>query len=223
MVPQLLYHDLKDIAMKTNRLPPYSNSTIKQTPKTQPALLARLCGVLVLAASCVWVTSAFAQLAPGAKAPVFKAPAALAGQPFEFDLQAALEQGPVVVYFYPKAFTSGCTIEAQLFAQAMDDFKAVDTTVVGVSGDDIDTLKKFSEGPCGGKFAVAADPDNKVIKAYDAGFAIIPGMAKRISYAVAPDGTILQTFESMRPDQHVSMTLEAVRDWHKQQALNKTQ
>lgn len=146
----------------------------------------------------------------------------MAGKPFEFDLQAALDQGPVVVYFYPKAFTSGCTIEAQLFAQAMDDFKAVNTTVVGVSGDDIDTLKKFSEGPCGGKFPVAADPDGKIIKAYDAGFAIIPGMADRISYAVAPDGTILQTYESMSPDQHVTRTLAAVRDWHAQQPSAKT-
>ncbi|WP_243477504.1 peroxiredoxin [Orrella daihaiensis] len=168
------------------------------------------------------MTTAQAQLAPGSRAPDFKAPAAMAGKPFEFDLQAALDQGPVVVYFYPKAFTSGCTIEAQLFAQAMDDFKAVNTTVVGVSGDDIDTLKKFSEGPCGGKFPVAADPDGKIIKAYDAGFAIIPGMADRISYAVAPDGTILQTYESMSPDQHVTRTLAAVRDWHAQQPSAKT-
>ncbi|MCD8566292.1 MAG: peroxiredoxin [Burkholderiaceae bacterium] len=138
-----------------------------------------------------------------------------------FDLQATLKQGPVVVYFYPKAFTSGCTVEAQLFAQAMDDFKAVDTTVVGVSGDNIDTLKKFSEGPCGGKFAVAADPDGKIIKAYDAGLAIIPGMADRISYAVSPDGTILETYESMSPDQHVTRTLAAVRDWHATQQLTK--
>lgn len=180
---------------------------------------------MTLFTACVfWATSAQAQLKPGAQAPGFTAQAALAGQPFEFDLAAALSKGPVVVYFYPKAFTSGCTIEAQLFAQAMDDFKAVNTTVVGVSGDDIDTLKKFSEGPCGGKFAVAADPDGDIIKAYDAGFAIIPGMADRISYAVAPDGTILQTYESMSPDQHVSRTLAAVRDWHaKQQSSGKPQ
>lgn len=172
---------------------------------------------LLLIACSVWSGLAQAQLAPGAKAPAFKAPGALAGEPFEFDLQTVLKRGPVVVYFYPKAFTSGCTIEAQLFAQAMDDFSAVNATVVGVSGDDIDTLKRFSEGPCGGKFAVVADPDGKIIEAYDAGFAIIPGMADRISYAVAPDGTILETYESMSPDQHVSRTLAAVRDWHAQQ------
>ena len=158
--------------------------------------------------------TAHAQLAPGAQAPEFKAQAALAGQAFEFDLQAVLDKGPAVVYFYPKAFTSGCTIEAQLFAQSMDDFQALNATVVGVSGDDIDTLKEFSEGPCGGKFAVAADPDGEVIGLYDAGFAIIPGMAARISYAIAPDGTIREAFESMSPAQHVTKTLAAIRAWH---------
>jgi hypothetical protein len=90
---------------------------------------------------------ALAQLKPGQTAPVFKAPAALAGETFTFDLSAALTEGPVVVYFYPKAFTSGCTIEAQMFAQAIDDFKAQKTTVVGVSTDVIETLKSFPQAP----------------------------------------------------------------------------
>lgn len=210
--------------MKTLRLVPYCACPYKAPCATGSSSLFWLLGLALLAAGVFWATAAHAQLKPGARAPTFTAPAALAGQPFEFDLQDALAQGPVVVYFYPKAFTSGCTIEAQLFAQAADDFKAVNTTVVGVSGDDIDTLKKFSEGPCGGKFAVAADPDGKIINAYDAGFAIIPGMADRISYAVAPDGTILQTYESMSPDQHVTRTLAAVRQWQdKQQSSGKTQ
>ncbi len=209
--------------MQTTRLaPPFSDATIMKRSR-QPLTLARLLSFVFCMTCGFWIANAHAQLAAGANAPLFKAPAALAGQPFEFDLKAALDQGPVVVYFYPKAFTSGCTIEAQLFAQAMGDFKAVNTTVVGVSGDDIDTLKKFSEGPCGGKFAVAADPDGKIINAYDAGFAIIPGMADRISYAIAPDHTILRTYESMSPDQHVTSTLSAVRDWHAQQLANKPQ
>lgn len=209
--------------MQTNRLAPQS-AALPQALVNRPKWMSvSMIGMLFLMACSLWMTTAQAQLAPGGKAPAFTAPAALAGQPFEFDLQAALSNGPVVVYFYPKAFTSGCTIEAQLFAQASDDFKAVNATVVGVSGDDIDTLKKFSEGPCGGKFAVAADPDGEIIDAYDAGFAIIPGMADRISYAVAPDGTILQTYESMSPDQHVSQTLAAVRDWHAKQSTNKPQ
>jgi len=185
----------------------------------QPMLTPKAVLTRTTLSAMVFLTALFlsltaqAQLAPGAKAPEFKAQAALAGQAFEFDLQAALQKGPAVVYFYPKAFTSGCTIEAQLFAQSMDDFQALNATVVGVSGDNIDTLKKFSEGPCGGKFAVAADPDGEVIGLYDAGFAIIPGMADRISYAIAPDGTILEAFESMSPAQHVTKTLDAIRAW----------
>lgn len=224
--------------MPTNRLAPYSvflTTVVARLSLSRPCCRQRikpvierkryaptLMGGILLVLCSFWLTSAQAQLAAGAQAPIFKAPAALAGQPFEFDLQAALDKGPAVVYFYPKAFTSGCTIEAQLFAQAMDDFKAVNTTVIGVSGDDIETLKKFSEGPCGGKFAVAADDDGKIIKAYDAGFAIIPGMADRISYAIAQDGTILQVYESMSPDQHVARTLEAVRAWHTQDSSGKT-
>lgn len=159
-----------------------------------------------------------AQLAEGSQAPLFRTQAALAGEVFEFDLQKALSAGPVVVYFYPKAFTSGCTIEAQLFAQAMDQFKAQNTTVVGVSGDDIDTLKRFSQGPCGGKFAVAADQTRQIMKDYDAALAIMPGWADRISYAIAPNGQILLAYESMSPDEHVSRTLQAVTAW---QSKNK--
>ena len=170
-------------------------------------------------AAIVWVLLAFfavpsqAQLAPGTTAPLFRAQAALAGEVFEFDLSKALQAGPVVVYFYPKAFTSGCTIEAQLFAQAMSQFKAQNTTVIGVSGDDIETLKRFSQGPCGGKFAVAADENRQIMKDYDAALAIIPGWADRISYAIAPSGKILLAYESLSPDEHVSRTLQAVTDW----------
>lgn len=156
---------------------------------------------------------AYAQLKPGQQAPVFKAQAALAGETFTFDLAAALAEGPVVVYFYPKAFTSGCTIEAQLFAQAIDDFKVQKTTVVGVSTDDIETLKEFSTGPCGGKFAVAADNDQTIMKAYDAALKIWPGVADRISYAIAPDGSIIDVYESLSPDDHVNRTLAAVSRW----------
>lgn len=156
---------------------------------------------------------AFAQLSAGQNAPTFKAQAALAGEVFAFDLQAALDQGPVVVYFYPKAFTSGCTIEAQMFAQAIDDFKAQKTTVIGVSADDIETLKKFSTGPCGGKFAVAADQDQSIMQAYDADLKIWPGVADRISYAIAPDGAIIDVYESLSPSDHVTRTLAAVTKW----------
>jgi peroxiredoxin len=159
-------------------------------------------------------TSAWAELKVGVTAPSFTAPAALAGQTYSFVLADALKKGPVVVYFYPKAFTSGCTIEAQLFAQATDKFAELNATVIGVSGDDLETLKKFSQGPCGGKFAVAADLDRKIIKAYDAGMMLMPSMASRISYVVTPDSKILFVHSGMSPDQHVSSTLAALQAWH---------
>jgi peroxiredoxin Q/BCP len=167
-------------------------------------------GLLISLLACA---PALAQLKPGTAAPPFTAPAALAGQPYNFVLADALKKGPVVVYFYPKAFTSGCTIEAQLFAEATDKFAALKATVIGVSGDDIETLKKFSQGPCGGKFAVAADLDRSIIKAYDAGMLIMPSMASRISYVVTPDSKILFVHSGMSPDQHVSSTLAALQAW----------
>ena len=157
--------------------------------------------------------TAWAELKVGATAPGFTAPAALAGQTYNFVLAESLKKGPVVVYFYPKAFTTGCTIEAQLFAEATDKFAALKATVIGVSGDDIETLKKFSQGPCGGKFAVAADLDRSIIKAYDAGMMLKPDMASRISYVVTPDSKILFVHSGMNPDQHVSNTLAALQAW----------
>lgn len=157
--------------------------------------------------------TARAELKIGVAAPSFIAPAALAGQTYNFVLTEALKKGPVVVYFYPKAFTTGCTIEAQLFAQATDKFAELKATVIGVSGDDIETLKKFSQGPCGGKFAVAADLDRSIIKAYDAGMMFKPDMASRISYVVTPDSKILFVHSGMNPDQHVTNTLAALQAW----------
>jgi peroxiredoxin len=189
-------------------------STAQSAPNVLGAVQYRVASWLLLITLLFLGHSlAHAQLKPGQKAPIFKAPAALAGETFTFDLTAALAQGPVVVYFYPKAFTSGCTIEAQMFAQAIDDFKAQKTTVVGVSTDDIETLKKFSTGPCGGKFAVAADNDQSIMKAYDAALKIWPGVADRISYAIAPDGSIIDVYESLSPEDHVKRSLAAVTQW----------
>lgn len=176
----------------------------------------------LIALTTVWMSvqpfDAQAQLAQGASAPLFSAPAALAGQPYQFDLSQALANGPAVVYFYPKAFTSGCTIEAQMFAQHMDEFNQLEATVVGVSGDDIQTLKKFSEGPCGGKFAVAADEDRSIMTAYDASRRIQSGMADRISYVIAPDAKILAVFDGISPVEHVSRSLQALQTWRSQQS-----
>ena len=109
-------------------------------------------------------TPALRHSSVGKPAPDFTTTASLAGKPFEFHLAEALKTGPVVLYFYPAAFTKGCTVEAHLFAEATDDFAALGATVIGVSKDDIDTLHKFSVSECRSKFAVAADPDLKIAR-----------------------------------------------------------
>ncbi|WP_235931603.1 peroxiredoxin [Sheuella amnicola] len=161
----------------------------------------------------MFAVGANAQLSVGATAPMFTTSAALAGQTFKFSLSEALVKGPAVVYFYPKAFTTGCTIEANLFAEASDKFARLHTTVVGVSADDIDTLLKFSTGPCGGKFAVASDQDLKIIQAYRAALKVRPDMADRISYVITPDRKILSVISSANPDQHVNQSLQAIKAW----------
>ncbi len=160
---------------------------------------------------------AWAGLTLGAKAPDFTAQASLGGKEFSFSLAEALQKGPVVLYFYPAAFTTGCTIEAHDFAEAMPQFAALGATVIGVSHDKIDTLDKFSVSECRSKFPVAADPDETVIKAYDAVLAKNPLYANRTSYVIAPDHTILMTYTNLDPDQHVALTLAAVKKWHDSQ------
>ncbi len=156
---------------------------------------------------------ASASLAVGDKAPMFTAQASLGGNQFSYSLADELEKGPVVLYFYPAAFTKGCTIEAHEFAEAIDRFHALGATVIGVSHDDIDTLRKFSVSDCRSKFPVAADPDQAVTKAYDAVLPTHAEYANRTSYVIAPDGTILYVYTDLSPDQHVANTLAAVEKW----------
>ena len=150
-----------------------------------------------------------ASLSVGASAPDFTADAAVGGQPFKFHLAEALKKGPVVLYFYPKAFTSGCTVEAHNFAEATDKFKALNTTVIGMSNDDIATLQKFSVEACRNKFAVAADAGAKVMKDYDAALKVVPGMADRVSYLIGTDGKVAAVHASMDPDGHIDAMLKA--------------
>src|SRR6266404_4352552 len=112
-------------------------------------------------------TPAFAAMKPGDKAPDFTAQAAVGGEEFAFSLANALKKEPVVLYFFPKAFTKGCTSEAHEFAEAAATFTAAGATLIGMSADDIGTLHKFSVQECSSKFPVAADPDLKIIKAFD--------------------------------------------------------
>ena len=166
-----------------------------------------------LAAAALVAAPAFATLPNGAKAPDFSTQASLAGKPFNFSLANALKQGPVVLYFYPAAFTKGCTIEAHEFAEATEKFKALGATVIGVSHDSIDTLNKFSVSECRNKFAVASDADRKIMKAYDAVLWIKPDWAKRTSYVIAPGGEIIYSYTALSPDKHVSNTMAAVQKW----------
>jgi peroxiredoxin len=155
----------------------------------------------------------YAALAPGAQAPDFTTQATLAGKPFTFSLADALKKGPVVLYFYPAAFTPGCTVEAHNFAEATDKFKSLGATVIGVSHDNIDTLNKFSVSDCRNKFAVASDADQKITKAYDAVLAVKPEYADRTSYVIAPTGKILYEYTALNPDKHVENTMAAVEKW----------
>lgn len=160
-------------------------------------------------------TPAWAALDVGEKAPDFTIAAALAGKAFQFSLAETLAKGPVVLYFFPAAFSVGCTAEAREFAEATGQFEALGATVVGVSTDDIDTQIKFSAQACQGKFAVASDVSKTVIKSYDAAMMILPDYANRISYVIAPDGAILYNYQSLNPSKHVTNTLAALREWSK--------
>jgi len=155
----------------------------------------------------------FAALKPGDLAPDFTAQASLGGTVFNFSLAEALKKGPVVLYFYPAAFTKGCTIEAHDFADATDSYHALGATVIGVSHDNIDTLNRFSVSECRSKFAVAADGDQSIMKSYDAVLAIKPEYADRVSYVIAPDGHIVYAYQSLNPEKHVANTLDALRRW----------
>ena len=154
-----------------------------------------------------------AALPDGTKAPDINTQATLAGKEFRFSLAEALKKGPVVLYFYPAAFTPGCTVEAHEFAEATDKFKSLGATVIGVSHDPIDVLNKFSVSECRNKFAVASDVDQSITKAYDAVLAAKPEYANRTSYVIAPNGKIINEYTAMNPDKHVANTLAAVEKW----------
>ncbi len=154
-----------------------------------------------------------ADLPAGVTAPAFTAQGALAGKRFAFNLRTALRKGPVVLYFYPKAFTQGCTLEAKAFADASGDFAKAGATVIGMSADDLPTLERFSKEACRNKFAVlAATP--AIISAYDVDLkreGASTGLTSRTSYVIAKDGKIKFVHSNMDYKDHVRLTLEAVR------------
>lgn len=174
--------------------------------------LMKFAAVALVAAATV-ASPAFAALKEGAQAPDFSAPAFLAGKPFTFSLADALKKGPVVVYFFPAPHTTGCNIEAHLFSQAIDQFKAEHATVIGVTAGNLDQLAAFSKEAdhCSGKFPVAADKGARIAKEYDALLLLRPGWSDRTSYVIAPSGKITFVYSSLSPNKHVQETLAAVK------------
>lgn len=170
---------------------------------------------LVLAAVLAALASipAAAELPAGAQAPLFATQAAKGGKAFAFNLRTALARGPVVLYFYPKAFTKGCTLEARQFAEAADDFAAAGAMVIGMSNDDIDTLKRFSTEECRDKFAVAAATP-QIVDAYEA--ALVrngkdTGLTERTSYVIDRRGRIVFVHSDLDYKDHVRLALAAVK------------
>ncbi len=171
---------------------------------------------LSLIAALTLATPAVAALAPGAKAPDFSTRGAVAGKVMAVNLAQQLKKGPVVLYFFPAAFTGGCNAEAHAFAEAIPRFRAAGATVIGMSADDVPTLTRFSAEKCAGKFAVAsAGP--AVIKGYDVALGKqIAGRdaTTRTSYVIGRDGRVAYVHDDMNPAEHVSGTLAAVQKLH---------
>jgi len=185
--------------------------------------------VIALCAAALCATPAFAALKPGDTAPDFTAAGSLGGKDFNFNLKNALKKGPVVVYFYPSAYTGGCDLEAHTFAEQSDKFAAAGATIIGVSADDLTRLHQFSADPkfCAGKFPIASDESTKIAQSYNLDVrppradakdvnqvAINHAFIERVTYVIGKDGKILATLSSktdgLSPDQHVEKSLEIV-------------
>jgi peroxiredoxin len=169
---------------------------------------------------------AIAALKPGDAAPVFTAQASLGGKAFSYSLKNALKKGPVVVYFFPSAYTGGCNIEAHTFAVNVDKFAAAGASIIGVSLDSIGRLNDFSRDPnyCAGKFPTASDPNGRIAKSFDLavrdarpgmkdtrGVEIDHGFAERTTFIVNPNGTIAATVGGVAPADNVKKALAAVQ------------
>ena len=182
--------------------------------------------ILGLLGSAAIALPAYAALDAGDMAPAFEAKASLAGKAFDFSLKGALAEGPVVVYFYPSAYTQGCNIQAHEFAENMDAFKAAGASVIGVSLDSIERLNDFSADPdyCAGKLAVASDASGAIARSYGLdvregregmkdtrGVEIGHGFTERTTFIVTPDGKIAQTIGGISPMENVQKSLAAVQ------------
>jgi peroxiredoxin len=186
--------------------------------------------LLLAGLAAVTVALPVVALEKGDTAPMFTARASLAGKEFNYSLAEALKQGPVVVYFYPSAYTQGCNIQAHTFAENMDAFKAAKASVIGVSLDSIQRLNDFSADPayCAGKLPVASDPDGSIAKSFGVnvtearpggfpdtrGVNVDHGFADRMTFVLTQDGKVASTFggRQLAPDQNVMQALQAVKE-----------
>jgi peroxiredoxin len=169
----------------------------------------------VLALSLALLPSAAVPALPtGAQAPDFTTSGALAGQPFQLHLREKLRHGPVVLYFFPRAFTQGCTLEAHAFSVASHDFRRAGASVIGMSADGYDALRRFSVEACRNAFPVAtASP--ATIRAYGVTFSDTrPELTNRTSYVIAPNGRIIYSYSDLDWRNHVTNTLAAVREYN---------
>lgn len=177
----------------------------------------------IVAAAAIATPAAFAALEKGAAAPEFSATGMIGGKEFTFKLSEALKKGPVVMYFFPAAYTAGCTIETKAFADAADEFKAAGATLIGLTGgakladgtmanakDNLARLAEFSAEHCRDKFPIAAVTTD-TIKAYNVVLAQKTDWSDRTSYVVTPDGKISMAFSTQAPNEHITKTLEAVK------------
>jgi peroxiredoxin len=167
---------------------------------------------LAAATLCLSILAApsIAALPSGTKAPDFVTAGSVGGKEFKLHLKDQLKKGPVVLYFFPKAFTEGCTLEARAFSQAMPEFKKAGAQVIGMSADNLNTLKDFSKKECRDAFPVAtATPE--VVKAYDVVLKQKPSLTSRTSYVIARDGRIVMVHDDLKWNEHVAKTLAAVR------------
>jgi peroxiredoxin Q/BCP len=157
--------------------------------------------------------AAIPALPTGRVAPDFRTSGALGGQPFQLHLREQLRHGPVVLYFFPRSFTQGCTLEAHAFSEAAVDFRRAGARVIGLSADDYDTLRRFSVEGCRNAFPVATASE-ATIRAYDVRFSDErANLTNRTSYVIAPDGRIIYAYTDLDWRNHVTNTLAAVRDW----------